>query len=154
MIRRPPRSTLFPYTTLFRSPEHRAQVEVVLEHERRIVVRVQVAHGGDAPRDVARSRPPLDVRMRVDQARDDRLADETDALGSPRYRNLVHARDGLDVTVLDEKQCVLDGVPTRAVDQRGTLERDHPLTGRLAGRAQQEKDDNRRTAAHLGSADV
>src|SRR2546428_6942278 len=24
MIRRPPRSTLFPYTTLFRSPEHRA----------------------------------------------------------------------------------------------------------------------------------
>src|SRR3712207_8324474 len=23
MIRRPPRSTLFPYTTLFRSPEHR-----------------------------------------------------------------------------------------------------------------------------------
>src|SRR2546430_9016521 len=28
MIRRPPRSTLFPYTTLFRShPEHRAPVE-------------------------------------------------------------------------------------------------------------------------------
>src|SRR3712207_7890824 len=25
MIRRPPRSTLFPYTTLFRSPEHDAQ---------------------------------------------------------------------------------------------------------------------------------
>src|SRR2546426_2826230 len=25
MIRRPPRSTLFPYTTLFRSPEQRAQ---------------------------------------------------------------------------------------------------------------------------------
>src|SRR5258706_7383331 len=24
MIRRPPRSTLFPYTTLFRSPDHRA----------------------------------------------------------------------------------------------------------------------------------
>src|SRR5260370_18238364 len=27
MIRRPPRSTLFPYTTLFRSPEHRKSVE-------------------------------------------------------------------------------------------------------------------------------
>src|SRR5256885_9029660 len=26
MIRRPPRSTLFPYTTLFRSGEHRAEV--------------------------------------------------------------------------------------------------------------------------------
>src|SRR3712207_8575148 len=25
MIRRPPRSTLFPYTTLFRSPEHRRE---------------------------------------------------------------------------------------------------------------------------------
>src|SRR2546426_12686452 len=28
MIRRPPRSTLFPYTTLFRSPEDRRQVGV------------------------------------------------------------------------------------------------------------------------------
>src|SRR5689334_24648533 len=27
MIRRPPRSTLFPYTTLFRSPEHRRSYE-------------------------------------------------------------------------------------------------------------------------------
>src|SRR5437899_5342467 len=27
MIRRPPRSTLFPYTTLFRSPSHRGKVE-------------------------------------------------------------------------------------------------------------------------------
>src|SRR5256885_9353333 len=33
MIRRPPRSTLFPYTTLFRSPLHegRAEAEVVVE---------------------------------------------------------------------------------------------------------------------------
>src|SRR5437588_5246725 len=28
MIRRPPRSTLFPYTTLFRSREYRARVQV------------------------------------------------------------------------------------------------------------------------------
>src|SRR5256885_9916568 len=28
MIRRPPRSTLFPYTTLFRSPHHRHEVRV------------------------------------------------------------------------------------------------------------------------------
>src|SRR3989454_7997943 len=42
MIRRPPRSTLFPYTTLFRSPRgpteptdftHRERGEVVVEHE-------------------------------------------------------------------------------------------------------------------------
>src|SRR5687768_17783699 len=29
MIRRPPRSTLFPYTTLFRSPAHLARIGVV-----------------------------------------------------------------------------------------------------------------------------
>src|SRR3712207_9132368 len=29
MIRRPPRSTLFPYTTLFRSPEQRDEVEML-----------------------------------------------------------------------------------------------------------------------------
>src|SRR3712207_8925683 len=32
MIRRPPRSTLFPYTTLFRSPALAALVERALEH--------------------------------------------------------------------------------------------------------------------------
>src|SRR5438046_7513364 len=35
MIRRPPRSTLFPYTTLFRSPRHRSedrQVGLALRH--------------------------------------------------------------------------------------------------------------------------
>src|SRR5258708_19972144 len=38
MIRRPPRSTLFPYTTLFRSHRHRPQQEAVhpaLLHEQR-----------------------------------------------------------------------------------------------------------------------
>src|SRR3712207_7211222 len=35
MIRRPPRSTLFPYTTLFRSHEHRPQ-PIGAVHERRV----------------------------------------------------------------------------------------------------------------------
>src|SRR3712207_7867689 len=30
MIRRPPRSTLFPYTTLFRSPTHRLAAEIAI----------------------------------------------------------------------------------------------------------------------------
>src|SRR5437868_8063853 len=34
MIRRPPRSTLFPYTTLFRSPPHGASHERVIPTER------------------------------------------------------------------------------------------------------------------------
>src|SRR2546429_9872386 len=33
MIRRPPRSTLFPYTTLFRSREHRAHLGIHHEQE-------------------------------------------------------------------------------------------------------------------------
>src|SRR2546430_5370492 len=33
MIRRPPRSTLFPYTTLFRSPEELAQCSQFLDRE-------------------------------------------------------------------------------------------------------------------------
>src|SRR5947208_11465460 len=32
MIRRPPRSTLFPYTTLFRSPERFQRAEYLYEH--------------------------------------------------------------------------------------------------------------------------
>src|SRR3712207_7807129 len=32
MIRRPPRSTLFPYTTLFRSPVHQARLRQRVEH--------------------------------------------------------------------------------------------------------------------------
>src|SRR3712207_7133190 len=33
MIRRPPRSTLFPYTTLFRSPEEVSSPEALVEYE-------------------------------------------------------------------------------------------------------------------------
>src|SRR5256885_8460976 len=35
MIRRPPRSTLFPYTTLFRSFAHQDEVELDARHARR-----------------------------------------------------------------------------------------------------------------------
>src|SRR5438034_2792906 len=45
MIRRPPRSTLFPYTTLFRSPVLR----VVVVREREGVARVEPAVVGAAP---------------------------------------------------------------------------------------------------------
>src|SRR3712207_8142002 len=42
MIRRPPRSTLFPYTTLFRSVRAvvEADLELLRRHERQAVVRV------------------------------------------------------------------------------------------------------------------
>src|SRR2546422_1164805 len=44
MIRRPPRSTLFPYTTLFRSPVHHAPRDAHLP-----LVGVQVAIADDHP---------------------------------------------------------------------------------------------------------
>src|SRR2546422_4344000 len=40
MIRRPPRSTLFPYTTLFRSAERRQQVLLVLDTGRLMTAEV------------------------------------------------------------------------------------------------------------------
>src|SRR5258708_30749641 len=51
MIRRPPRSTLFPYTTLFRSVEERlgrAPVPPTLEHERRMIAAVAEHANGSA----------------------------------------------------------------------------------------------------------
>src|SRR3712207_7022024 len=48
MIRRPPRSTLFPYTTLFRSSVHVAQCEIQVggrHHHRAAVVPDQVHPG-------------------------------------------------------------------------------------------------------------
>src|SRR3712207_8712260 len=56
MIRRPPRSTLFPYTTLFRSPRHHAGRE-------RALVAVDVGderlEGADALGQAGFQRPPL-----------------------------------------------------------------------------------------------
>src|SRR3712207_7580675 len=66
MIRRPPRSTLFPYTTLFRSPEQVGLVDVVGAHEATVagddldrddVVRAQAVlagHPADAAAEVDR----------------------------------------------------------------------------------------------------
>src|SRR3712207_7016645 len=45
MIRRPPRSTLFPYTTLFRSARDRVQVRLVqVRGEAGEVIRIDVLH--------------------------------------------------------------------------------------------------------------
>src|SRR2546430_12393945 len=48
MIRRPPRSTLFPYTTLFRSISVSALVRAVLGHVCEIAQRVVAVCGDDA----------------------------------------------------------------------------------------------------------
>src|SRR3989454_9998312 len=60
MIRRPPRSTLFPYTTLFRSPGDR--LPLGLDHERR-------PRSGDAPAtdDQQRRLRPLDGELQTER---------------------------------------------------------------------------------------
>src|SRR5256885_7999624 len=53
MIRRPPRSTLFPYTTLFRSvltrPRRRAATEPRIEARQRLEVGAPEGHRGSGP---------------------------------------------------------------------------------------------------------
>src|SRR5256885_11161572 len=63
MIRRPPRSTLFPYTTLFRS---RVGFRLILETEDGIEVVAEAGDGEEAVAAVRRQRPDvvlMDVRM-------------------------------------------------------------------------------------------
>src|SRR2546430_13505235 len=62
MIRRPPRSTLFPYTTLFRSLElllHRARQEVPLDHGGALV---QVVAAGVVATELRQALLQLDQR--------------------------------------------------------------------------------------------
>src|SRR3989442_8800371 len=76
MIRRPPRSTLFPYTTLFRSPFHPGAV-------RRPVIGVALEAG--AARDLehfGRHRAALDARLRPFLLRQRRSEEHTSELQS------------------------------------------------------------------------
>src|SRR5256885_11205852 len=54
MIRRPPRSTLFPYTTLFRSEELRQRADVVVVEHRQLIELCAADRGG------------VEVRRRID----------------------------------------------------------------------------------------
>src|SRR2546430_11361323 len=71
MIRRPPRSTLFPYTTLFRSPRRRLREEphVVVDLPRHVGVdrETELRERLDVERMIVR---PLALRERVRQRRD------------------------------------------------------------------------------------
>src|SRR5690349_22739352 len=65
MLRRPPRSTLFPYTTLFRSERRAVEVErVALDEVGRRHVAVEQPHEPVGQRRVAGRQPPAEVRDR------------------------------------------------------------------------------------------
>src|SRR3712207_7088001 len=88
MIRRPPRSTLFPYTTLFRSPAGRVGER---GHARRLPglrARPDARDGGGAGR--ADAAPPEDVAVLEQHARDgqrhlQRSEEHTSELQSRQY---------------------------------------------------------------------
>src|SRR3712207_9226387 len=77
MIRRPPRSTLFPYTTLFRSggvEDHLVGVDVAVVVRRRDRLRVEVVGArAEAADDEAVPLKGLVHRRRLVHAADDRL---------------------------------------------------------------------------------
>src|SRR3712207_8699322 len=94
MIRRPPRSTLFPYTTLFRSARHVTRDRGVLALARDLVDLVDVDDPGLGLLDV--------VVGRLDQLEQDVLDVLADVPGlregggvGDRERDVQHARQGL-----------------------------------------------------------
>src|SRR3712207_7287802 len=86
MIRRPPRSTLFPYTTLFRSDVDVPTERAALDHE----LEDDVAFRGDARRHLHddADRPVLERGQRVDigaASRKGRSEEHTSELQSRQY---------------------------------------------------------------------
>src|SRR3712207_7252041 len=82
MIRRPPRSTLFPYTTLFRSQR---VVERVQDHRRQQRVRLPVEEAEDHAEDRQRDEELRIGAARVDAAEDERSEEHTSELQSRQY---------------------------------------------------------------------
>src|SRR3712207_7773534 len=92
MIRRPPRSTLFPYTTLFRSVDLRAGVGVVGPRPDRHPSLVEV-EGPPARRDTT-----------VGQQRHDRPVRANDAIRSEEHTSELQSRQYLVCRLLLEKK--------------------------------------------------
>src|SRR5256885_4756893 len=74
MIRRPPRSTLFPYTTLFRSDEQIEQPVVVVVEPVGAEAGRRGGRGGEAGADT----PVLEVAFAVVDVERERLADRSE----------------------------------------------------------------------------
>src|SRR3989442_10823283 len=97
MIRRPPRSTLFPYTTLFRSVGHHVHVGLHmlqhfgLEHE---FAQVQALHGvalhdrSEEHTSELQSRPHLVCRLLLEKKKKDKRAHTTQQFAIVGYGDL------------------------------------------------------------------
>src|SRR3712207_9563138 len=78
MIRRPPRSTLFPYTTLFRSGRLGQVVERVVAVARVVVLAGPVGHLHEQP--AGRADEQREEEVARDEVRVDRVADHGQAV--------------------------------------------------------------------------
>src|SRR3712207_7695959 len=97
MIRRPPRSTLFPYTTLFRSPHLRVDRA---QHQ-------LVSRGRD---DLAQLQQPRDVRG-VDELRATEVDDDAERLDRKSTRlNSSHANISYAVFCLKKKKMSIHAI--------------------------------------------
>src|SRR3989475_5386211 len=96
MIRRPPRSTLFPYTTLFRSyARTRNPTREVLERN------VAALEGGRHGFAFASGLAALDAVLKLLSAGDHVVSGENVYGGSHRPKTLGWARPGLQITFVD-----------------------------------------------------
>src|SRR3712207_8894976 len=93
MIRRPPRSTLFPYTTLFRSLEQRPRSQ-------RTRPPVQPIDG----REPTRIHKPHRRRQRLERRRRDRAARVDDQVRSEEHTSELQSRQYLVCRLLLEKK--------------------------------------------------
>src|SRR3712207_8432952 len=89
MIRRPPRSTLFPYTTLFRSERNPVRRSADVQPRQLLVARPRQRAGGRTPVDAASRcddsvvlRRPLDLRRKLLEQRSE---EHTSELQSRQY---------------------------------------------------------------------
>src|SRR3712207_8424331 len=79
MIRRPPRSTLFPYTTLFRSHEHRERHETDGEKEQ------------EQPEERRQVEEPGDIEIVVDERAPRRESDRKSTRLNSSHANISYA---------------------------------------------------------------
>src|SRR3712207_6197803 len=113
MIRRPPRSTLFPYTTLFRSPRvaadaYRIQTYFVeIEADEGVV-----GIGGPIPQEQAFL---IDTQLRPFLEGQDPLAHE--AVWDKLYRGSVHGRKGVTMMAISAVDCALWDLKGRFLQQ-------------------------------------
>src|SRR3712207_658820 len=128
MIRRPPRSTLFPYTTLFRSAEETGSEVVPTDYE---AVALLDGEGGEVPEDRV-----LDAERRwrrmseeleglsEDADADASLADGLADIGSPAAELDPEVRWTLDASVGTEFGADADELSLAAYGQEGGYEGD------------------------------